>query len=260
MAEEPEDLAPEAEGEDPTPAPSRSRARRSSKSSSGRGRKEGPTATEAAADVAGDVTQPERKSRRTTSEARRGGEAVWGLFGTGVQVAGQYSSTPGAVAAGWVMQAQAKDGGRVLAQRLLETRWYPYLEKLGRGGSIGGVFAAPLCAFFYVQLPGARPLLTPILGNMIGKLTVEVPDQQTGEVMQVNVWGAIQAESAAQYERDQQAAAEAAAAAAVAGNGDVPPHYEPPPVPPVDEVPGEPGVEHVRSVYNDLGGPPAPEI
>lgn len=206
------------------------------------------------------LTEPERKSRRTTSEARRGGEAVWGLLGTGVQVAGQGTGTPGAVAAGVVMQAQAKDGGRMLAQRLLDTRYYPYLEKLGRGGNIGGVMVAPLAAFFYVQLPPMRPLLAPILGGMIGKLAIEVPAPDGSGMVQVNIWQQIQLETqAADIEREAQAAA-AQAAEAAAGNGGPPVDFPPPHVPPVDTPAPDPGVEHVRSVYNDLAAQPPPEI
>lgn len=261
----PEDQLPgmeEPEG-DPVPAPSRRRSggrrRKSSEAFSGNPPDEKGDVQEAVEDGAEQATAAladAKVSRRTSKEARAGGEVAWGLMGTGVQIGGQYSGTPGAVAAGWVMQAQAKEGGRVLAQKLLHSRYYPYLEKLGRGGNIGSVVVAPLCAFFYVQVPAVRPLVVPLLNGMIGSLVIPVPDP-SGAVQEVNLWQAIQMETAAQEERGAERAAEEAAMAAAANGSGVPPHHEPGYVPPVDEP--EPGVEHVRSVYNDLSDAP-PEI
>lgn len=173
---------------------------------------------------------------------------VWGLLGTGVQVGGQIGGAPGLVAGGWVMQAQAKDGGRMLAQRLLETRWYPYLEKLGRGGAGNMVFVAPICTALYVQVPPMRPLLDPVLGGMLGKLTVEAPDGMGGFQV-VPLWQAIKLETQAQDVRDAEARAEAEAMAAATS----PPNGQPQGewvAPDVDHP--EPGVDHVRSRYNDL--------
>lgn len=261
MAEEPEDLISEEPG-DPAPPPSRAR-RRGGRSSSGdrparprRDRKPKEAVAEGAEGAAEALAEPDRKSRRTTTDARRGGEVVWGLLGTGVQVGGQIGGAPGIVAGGWVMQAQAKDGGRMLAQRLLDSRWYPYLEKLGRGGAGNMVIVAPVAVALYVQIPPMRPLLDPVVAGMLGKLTIEAPSPE-GALVQVPLWQAIKQETAAQDARDEMARAEAAAMAAATSNGE--PAYQPPP-PPVDEP--EPGVAHVRSRYNDLAGEPfaPPEI
>ena len=264
MAEEPQEEVQEEQG-DPAPAPSRrKRAGAGSRSSSGNGRRR---ATQPKRETAADGAEQAAealvgvKPRRTTSAARRGGEVVWGLGGTGVQVGGQVAGAPGLVAAGWVMQAQAKDGGRYLAQRLLDTRWYPYLEKLGRGGAGNMVFAAPICVALYVQVPPVRGLLEPVIQGMLGKLTVEAPDGQGG-LQHVPLWQAIKLETAAQDARDAEARAEAEAMAqATAGsaNGAGTPDGW---VPPVTDEP-EPGVEHVRSRYNDLADQvsnPPPEI
>ena len=264
MAEEPDDLVTEEPG-DPAPPPSPRRQRKAgSRSSSGNGRRKATTKAQAAADGAEDAAEAlaegaSQKPRRTTSEARRGGEVAWGLLGTGVQIGGQIAGAPGGVAAGWVMQAQAKDGGRYLAQRLLDTRWYPYLEKLGRGGAGNMVFAAPICVALYVQVPPVRQLLSPVLQGMLGKLTVEAPAPD-GTVQVVPLWQAIQLETAAQDERDREAAAQAAAMAAATA----PPNGQPEGewvAPDVDHP--EPGVDHVRSRYNDLADQapqPPPEI
>lgn len=201
------------------------------------------------------------KSRRTSRDARAGGAVAWGLLGTGVQIGGQVGGAPGLVAAGWVMQAQSKEGGIMLAQRLLETRWYPFLEKLGRGGAGNAALVAPIAVAVYVQVKPARPLVEPVIAGMLSKTVIEIPDQ-AGQLQKVPLWEAIRQETAMQDQLDEQARAEAAAMAAAtapAANGDVPEGWMPPE--PVVEHP-EPGVEHVRSRYNDLADTPAfpPEI
>jgi hypothetical protein len=233
----------EPEG-DPVPLPSRDR---SSADSSGepkpkRARRGRPPKDASVEPLLPDAPKP--SSRRTSKEAKDGGEAIWGLAGTVAMFGGQATGQPGAVAAGFVMQAQARDGGIWLAQRLMETRYYPYLERVGKGGAGMGVVAAPVVAALFVSLPPLRPVLAPIAASMLGDLQVDmqVQNPDTGEVsvQKVSVWAQIQGELAA---AEQEAAAQAMAQAAAAG----PPEAE---RPLYDEP--EPGVHHVRSPYNDL--------
>ena len=268
MPEEPMEDVVEEELGDPVPTPSAKR-NRSSRGSSGRGPGRPPGAknkpkdtAEAVAEGAGDAAEAlaePLKSRRTSSEARRGGGVVWGLLGTGVQVGGQVGGAPGLVAAGWVMQAQQKEGGVMLAQRLLDSRWYPYLEKLGRGGAGNMVLLAPISVALYVQVPPMRPLLEPIIGGMLSKTVIEVPDQ-SGALVKIGLWEAIRQETAQQDALNAQAAAEAEAMQQAASpNGQPEGEFI---VPDIDHP--EPGVEHVRSKFNDLAdagqSPYPPEI
>ena len=210
----------------------------------GRPRKNAPR-VDAAGDLLPYPEPPKPSSRRTSKEAKDGGEAIWGLAGTVAMFGGQATAQPGAVAAGFVMQAQARDGGIWLAQRLMETRYYPYLERVGKGGAGMGVVAAPIVAALFVSLPPLRPVLAPIAASMLGDLQVDmqVANPDTGEVsvQKVSVWAQIQGELA---QAEQEAQAQAMARAAAEG----PPEAE---RPLYDEP--EPGVTHVRSPYNDLG-------
>ena len=270
--QEPEGL-PEAEGAgDPAPptrrGPGRPRGSRNRKSAGGGG---SGSDRESKIGFDGDLKPPplspsKAPATRASKGAVEGAESLYGLAGGGVQLAGNVTATPGLVAGGWVMQAQAKSAGPVIAKRLLNTRWYPYLERVNTGGDLAALVLAPAVTAVFVQVAPLRPILAGVLESLIGSLTLQVPDE-SGMPQVVNLWQAIaeqtlaadaeleQQRQAAQAAAAERAAAMAAQTAAANGAGDPSTVVEPPAGP-------EPDTDHESPYtrFRDAQHEPPPEI
>lgn len=173
------------------------------------------------------------------------------------------SATPGLVAAGFVMQAQADKAGPVIAKRLLNTRWYPYLEKAATGGDLAALFVGPIAAAVFVQVPPLRPVLAGVVESFIGDLTLQAPGPD-GIPQTINLWQLIQQETA----QSDQLAAEAAMREQSAGGSGIP---DAPPadwngtdpaefVPPAEAPPEPPHASPYTDLRDSLGGDGFPEI
>lgn len=228
-AEEPEAATlPVEEAGDPAPPARRRRGR--------------PRKSEAAPSGSSDAAPAADRSPavRASKAAIAGAQSIYGLGGTVVTVAGQIGSTPGLMAAGFVMQAQADSGGRVIAKRLAGTRWYPYLERAGTAGELAPLLVGPVAAAMFVEVPPLRPLLAPVVAQLLDGVTAPLPDQ-AGVVQQVDVWEVLQA-TAGEVDAARAGAAVTVDDAAANGAGDA-------------------GDVARSSPYRDLAGdqaPPAP--
>lgn len=125
---------------------------------------------------------------RASAAAKKGAEFAYGFGGVGLQFAGNVTGSMGAFAAGWVMQAQASTAGPEIAKRALGTRWYPYLERLGKGGDLAPLFIGPVAVFMYCQVPPLRPLLEGVCAQTVGELELDTINPDNGELVHVRIW------------------------------------------------------------------------
>lgn len=91
---------------------------------------------------------------------------------------------------GFVVQSQAVQGGRVLAQRLAPTRWYPWLERASEASELAPLVIAPLAAAVYVEAPPLRPLLGGILQDALKSVPPSrqlMPDGTQVEVSAIEI-------------------------------------------------------------------------
>lgn len=200
---EPE-AAPLEPGGDPPPEPTRPR----------RGRK-----PKAAGSGSAPPVTTEREERgpavRASKAAVAGAQAAYGLMGTAGTFIGQVSETPGLVAAGFVMQAQAEAGGKVIAKKAVGTGFYPYLEKMGTAGDLAPLILAPVAAAMFVEVPAIRVLIGPVAMQLLDGVETEML-QQDGSKAMVSVWDVIQS-TAAEVDKIR------AGAVAASPNGQAPP-------------------------------------
>lgn len=177
-------MEPEEPAGDPVPDPVPERRKR------GRPRKSGAAPGGSAPAPPADRAPSVRASKAAVSGAR----AVYGGVGMAATFGGQaLLNSPGIMAAGFVMQAQADDAGKVIARKAVGTRWYPYLERMGTGGELAPFILAPLIAAAYVGVPQARGIIGPLAMQILDGITTEVPDAEAeGGKRVVNVFAEIQ--------------------------------------------------------------------